>query len=573
MVWNGAGPRVITWTAPARAAPGRDGARVVVHGWCSTLAAGALALLLATGCNGGGSPAGAALLCDCTPGQSCVSGRCVTPSGPGAPGPASPGDGGTATGTGGTGGAGSDGGTAGGAPADAGPGAGAQDGGSGAGLACALPPPSASAAQAPTQVIALGPRQVGSVVTFTVPAGAASVTFVEQARSASATVDLAGGPAGLPNGALPLRVTDARGQVIYDDLAAPVGSPEQQLVYAGSPAAVMGTLTLPDSSAGLTLVAGGLAGGTWSAVVSDFAYECSLASGCTPASARRDGVYDVTVLVKPGSGAGAIPAAGRVDVTFNLTPGQVTPPLSAAAAPTDPDLQRVLRTLGTVLARVGLSLGTVTFVDVPAALADRVASGVNLDDGSPCGDLGQLLASGAPGRQINVFLVSNFTSSDTPPNAVVGGVDGTIPGPATISPGVNAGTAVGVADLRHGSGSAACRGGLSLACGADQVALVTAHEMGHFLGLYHVTEQEGGLFDPLSDTATCACRTCAASPSQCAGASPPPASPHPMAVAECTRSTACGGGDNLMFWLLDQGQTGALTPQQGSVMRSSPAVY
>jgi hypothetical protein len=29
-----------------------------------------------------------------------------------------------------------------------------------------------------------------------------------------------------------------------------------------------------------------------------------------------------------------------------------------------------------------------------------------------------------------------------------------------------------------------------------------------------------------------------------------------MTVAECTAGTRCGGGDNLMFWILDTGSQG-----------------
>jgi hypothetical protein len=46
-----------------------------------------------------------------------------------------------------------------------------------------------------------------------------------------------------------------------------------------------------------------------------------------------------------------------------------------------------------------------------------------------------------------------------------------------------------------------------------------------------------------------------------------------MSVAECTASATCGGGDNLMFWLFDDGAAGAWTLEQQRVMRANPAVY
>jgi len=103
---------------------------------------------------------------------------------------------------------------------------------------------------------------------------------------------------------------------------------------------------------------------------------------------------------------------------------------------------------------------------------------------------------------------------------------------------------------------------------------VTAHELGHFLGLYHVTEQTGTLFDPLQDTPTCPCRQCTSSRSQCADATPAPSTPHTMSQAECTASSTCSGGDNLMFWLFDSRRAiGTLTGEQAAVMRANPAVY
>ena len=37
-------------------------------------------------------------------------------------------------------------------------------------------------------------------------------------------------------------------------------------------------------------------------------------------------------------------------------------------------------------------------------------------------------------------------------------------------------------------------------------------------------------------------------------------------------NNACGGGDNLMFWEIDNNSTGNLSAQQGQVVRSNPVV-
>lgn len=71
------------------------------------------------------------------------------------------------------------------------------------------------------------------------------------------------------------------------------------------------------------------------------------------------------------------------------------------------------------------------------------------------------------------------------------------------------------------------------------------HEVGHWLGLYHTTENGGTLFDPLVDTAKC-----------------PTFYNNP---AKCT------DGTNLMFWLADPSQS-IITQDQYLILRKSPIV-
>ena len=100
------------------------------------------------------------------------------------------------------------------------------------------------------------------------------------------------------------------------------------------------------------------------------------------------------------------------------------------------------------------------------------------------------------------------------------------------------------------------------------MAYVAAHETGHFLGLFHTTEKEGADFDPITDTPRCPCSTCASTVDQprCGTSNPPN-----MLASRCVSPSSCGGGDNLMFWLLAPG--GKLSPQQAQVMRLNPLVH
>src|SRR5437764_5177126 len=154
---------------------------------------------------------------------------------------------------------------------------------------------------------------------------------------------------------------------------------------------------------------------------------------------------------------------------------------------------------------------------------------------------------------------------------MVVGVGGTIPGPASFNGTVQSGAVVSIADLF--SGLASCpTGAYDIgACGPDEVAFISAHETGHFLGLFHTTEREGADFDPLTDTPKCPCTSCAAPGSRCGtyGTNAPT-----LLADRCASAPTCGGGDNLMFWFLEPGvSAGTLTSQQSQVMRLNPLMH
>ncbi len=228
----------------------------------------------------------------------------------------------------------------------------------------------------------------------------------------------------------------------------------------------------------------------------------------------------------------------------------------------DPRVARMVESYAAYLAYAGLCLGTVTFYDAPDWARNRFATGVADGDAGPCGNLSQLLTLSIPrARTLDLFLVARISI-----DLGALGVDSSIPGPATVNGTVASGAAVSAEDLLAGSCPATGGAPALATCGADVVAYIAAHESGHFLGLYHPTEGDGGHFDPLSDTPHCECSSyCFASASACAAGVPP---------SGCDQHyERCSGGRNLMFWALDAGTSvGYLSPAQGQIIRASPLV-
>ena len=448
--------------------------------------------------------------------------------------------------------------------------AGGMAGPSSAPASCVLVPPAVSSGLPDGGVLHLGTRTVGEVVTFDVAAGTGSVSIVSQGTNAAMprTIDYQG--SAIDNTVVPLTVT-AGGRQLYDDNVLPPADPAADggvdVYYAGaSPWA--GTMTIPNTS---RMLCGGVPGGSWSAVVNDWAAECSAIGAPTclvgDGGAYPASTYDVTVITKPGP----IASTGTIDVAFYLV---TSLPITSATAVTDPDLQRVVSTLRTLFAKAGLCLGSVTFYDVPAWAKARYATGVNADTSDPCGTLSQMLTLAIPAQAMNFFLVDDIQSASTGGGTVVG-VDGTIPGPSSFGGTIASGVAVSAAYLGKTMSLGACNGGVSLACGDDVIAFIAAHEAGHFLGLYHTTEAVGAYFDPVADTPTCPCPVCkpAASTATCQTAfGPPPASPYLVDGQDCTASAKCSGGDNLMFWQLSSHSQGLVSPEQGAIVRANPLV-
>jgi hypothetical protein len=413
--------------------------------------------------------------------------------------------------------------------------------------------------------VALGRHTVGDVVSFTVPSGTTSLTVVEQAISAPDNIVLSmpSGAVTVENTAVPDKLRDPAGAILYDDFHVPAADPSSETVFFASASPVTGAFTVPNTSPMLLRASQGLSPGAWQFVVNDFGFECTVTSNCSGGS--NASTYDVSVLLKDGTA----PASGIVDAAFYLVGEQ--PALIAGSAPTDPGVQRMIATLAGIYANAGICLRTATFYDIPSWAQVAYGSNLNADDDSPCGDLNQMFTLSAPGNQLDFFLVNSLVAQSQGGGQVVG-IDGTIPGPSAFAGTVHSGAAVNGSDLEVVAG---CGPGLTIdpkTCGADLVAYIAAHEGGHWLGLYHTTEFDGEGFDPLSDTNKCPCEVCAKAADRANCKNADPSLTTTMDTSSCIVSSTCGGGDDLMFWLLTNQSRGTLTPEQAAVMRRNPAV-
>jgi hypothetical protein len=417
----------------------------------------------------------------------------------------------------------------------------------------------------------LGELQVGQQAQFQVPEGTWSVTVVSQevAGSAVDTIDVQG--IAVPNSVVPTNVRAPDSTVFYDDLAsAPLDRQGYQdftqlLGYYGGFTPTSGALTIPNTTPSLDLVrsAGGLPAGTWSLTVNDFAYECGSVAACS--TSGTPGRYDVRVLTRPGP----IASTGTLDLDVYV----VSADLTAAQAAGDPLMERLFQSVATVLANAGICLGRVVFHDLPEWARVRYSI-VNVDSTGPCDPLSQLFTlAQAQSGSVHLFLVDGLEVTDDGDPFQVAGIDGSIPGPSGVPGTVNGGAVATLADLGQGT----CGSALDLArCGTDHLAFVLAHEVGHWLGLYHPTERSGTLFDPIADTPTCACAACAPTVEQasCADKNPPGPATDMIGRYCASDAATCSGASNLMFWLLDdQRSNGSVTAQQSEVMRLNSAVH
>jgi hypothetical protein len=414
----------------------------------------------------------------------------------------------------------------------------------------------------------LGTFSPGKPASFTVPAGAAGFSIVSQAVSGqNGFLDCQGQV--VANVPVPTPVHTPGGSTFFDVTAnPPLDLTTASLVFfsVSGQQPYTAALTFPNTTAGLALVLdGGLPGGQWTFDVNDYANEFQGPGGCDAGTLRN--TYDVSVVVTPGP----LPPTGQLAVDVYL----VTNGLDAGGAVNTPVVQQFAARYASFYANAGVCVSTVTFHDVPAWALAKYRS-VDVDGNvvqDPCSDLRQMFTLAESGRSMALFFVDDMVATGEPPGDVIVGLDGAIPGNATYNGTIAGGAAVLATDL---SAIAGCTGQYQpAACGPDEVATIAAHETGHFLGLFHPTEQTGDSFDPLTDTASCVCALCETNSAAAAACTVNPDGGQPTVVdnSVCSSGTQlCGGADLLMFWIVTTDMKADISPEEAAVMRANPLI-
>ncbi|MBI4666242.1 MAG: hypothetical protein HY751_07530 [Nitrospinae bacterium] len=219
--------------------------------------------------------------------------------------------------------------------------------------------------------------------------------------------------------------------------------------------------------------------------------------------------------------------------------------MSDYAGSSDPNLTVMLDEFKRILAGAGFTVGDVQIKELTGSQAERLTlmdmtTDANNNDWPD--DMDELfrLSSQAGNDYMNLFLVRHMSGGG------ILGMAGGIPGPQLIQGTAHSGVAVNM------------MGGLTRMTEAHLLlqGATMAHELGHFLGLFHPTESDGAQFDPISDTPEC------------------PASQYDsdhdgqVTAEECQQA----GGDNLMFWAAASFTQEQVSGMQRKVISLNPAV-
>ncbi len=197
------------------------------------------------------------------------------------------------------------------------------------------------------------------------------------------------------------------------------------------------------------------------------------ANGEDPPSARGSEVLvDVVAALRTEAG---IDVSHFLDLNFIYLPGI---PLTSAIAQAMPEFDDLLALCDEAIAPLEIEIGTVTHRDLDRPEFSTISSW------EEAGEMFRTSATVGQHRAVNVYCVSWF--------------DGTLLNVAGLSGGIPGAATNGTRDS-----GIALRSMPTFPEFLDAYAVLFAHEIGHYLGLYHTTETNLLGEDPLSDTPRC----------------------------------------------------------------------
>jgi len=214
----------------------------------------------------------------------------------------------------------------------------------------------------------------------------------------------------------------------------------------------------------------------------------------TPKRSIQPGTYKVTLYMFSGQRSNSTdvqfqvlhkqspqpPTKGTLDLNLYFVG---VPGLTASSAPNHQKFKSLMAKVEGIYKNAGVSFGKITYHDVSKDDADEL-SVCDLDKG----EMERLfkMSKSQSNKALNFFFIREIREKGQNTGTV--GIAGGIPGPAYI----------------HGTAGS---GVLVTAEAFEQqvqfVAETMAHEGGHYLGLYHLTESTGQMHDPLPDTPEC----------------------------------------------------------------------